>query len=231
MTEFQHIYAIGDVHGCYMQLQHAYDFIKRTDPDGKIVMLGDYVDRGPNSKEVVIFLRNEMQDAIKLKGNHEDMMVDALAGLDNMGNWTRNGGVETLQSYGHNNIASAQYDDVIMDHAKWMKDLPNVAELENHIFVHAGLYPGKPLNEQYEEHLLWIRNPFLLADKSAFPDGKHIVHGHTPSKYPDLKNHRSGLDTGCFYYGVLTVGKFDRFQNKGPVETFFFNENGRVNKP
>lgn len=231
MSGSQFIYSIGDVHGCFTQLQHAYDFIQKTDPNGEIVMLGDYVDRGPASMQVVEFLRTEMKDAIALKGNHEDMMVKAVDGEDNMNIWLMNGGFETLQSYGIISIAAAQYDEAVQAHVKWMRGLPLYHETENHIFVHAGLLPNHRLATQYEEHLLWIRNPFLLADKSNFPDGKHIVHGHTPSRYPDLKNHRSGLDTGCFHYGVLTVGKFDRTRNRGPVEVFYFDPHGRTEKP
>lgn len=209
------IYAIGDIHGCHDQLLVLLAKIKahagRRPYRG--IFLGDYVDRGPKSRQVV----NQVRGLVTgrgghgtwqaLKGNHEDMMVTALAGKDDMEMWPLNGGKETLASYeGH--------ESELRDHGKWFETLPTMIETENHVFVHAGLSPRYSLAEQPEQVLLWIRG--WERDNHDF--GKHVVYGHTPKKAPMLLGHSSGLDTGCFYYGVLTCGVFDDAVNAGPVE-------------
>lgn len=215
MTERNLIYAIGDIHGCHAQLLVLLAKIKahagRTPYRG--IFLGDYVDRGPKSREVV----NQVRGLVTgrgghgvwqaLKGNHEAMMVDALAGKDSMEMWPLNGGKETLVSYeGH--------DAEMRDHAKWLATLPTMIETENHVFVHAGCSPRYSLTDQPEEVLLWIRG--WERDNHDF--GKHVVYGHTPKKTPVLLGHSSGLDTGACFWGTLTAGVFDSSKPTGPIE-------------
>lgn len=209
------IYAIGDIHGCHDQLLVLLAKIKahagRKPYLG--IFLGDYVDRGPKSREVVNQVKGLVTGRgghgkwIALKGNHEDMLVGAAGNLSDRQMWVNNGGVQTLESY-------KDHMDDLRVHAEWMKGLPLLHETENHVFVHAGLSPRYKIAEQPEEVLLWIRN--WQGDDPDF--GKHVVYGHTPDKKPFLLKNSSGLDTGAFYYGTLSCGVFDETKNSGPVE-------------
>lgn len=203
-------YAIGDVHGRLDLLLLAVDAIQADlgERSGRVVMLGDYVDRGPDSAGVVKFLMHSQKhgSVTCLKGNHEAMMVDAMRGRgDDL--WLGNGGVATLKSYGPGGVPD--------EHVAWMDALPSCATLGNRIFVHAGLFPGVPLAEQEEDVCLWIRDRFLLAERD-FEGWPHIVHGHTPHHpwkedpaQPELLPWRTNLDTAAFATGVLTVGVFE----------------------
>lgn len=209
------IYAIGDVHGCHDQLLVLLAKIKAHAGHRpyRAIFLGDYVDRGPKSREVVNQVRglvtgrggHGMWQA--LKGNHEEMMAGHLVGTDSLDMWHCNGGAQTLASY-------KGREDEMREHAKWLASLPTIIETENHIFVHAGLSPRYSIAEQPEEVRLWIRN--WENDDHNF--GKHVVYGHTPRKTPKLLGNSSGLDTGAFYYGTLTAGVFDETRPTGPVE-------------
>lgn len=223
-------FAIGDVHGRFDLLRKAFEEVAiyhTEETSGEpfhIVMLGDYVDRGPQSKQVIDFLLFEQDlaaqgglfELICLKGNHEDMMVDALEGR-NAYLWFNNGGVDTVKSYlgglsfDEDNFA----DEIPKNHLEWLKNLPTSYEDDLRIFVHAGLMPNVPLADQNNESLMWIRDRFLDRGASAFPDGKHIVHGHTPIhrnkpdfSVPELLEHRTNLDTAAYHCGVLSVGVF-----------------------
>lgn len=208
------IYAIGDIHGCHDQLLVLLAKIKADAGHTPFlgVFLGDYIDRGPKSREVVNQVRGLVTGRgghgkwIALKGNHEDMLAVDLAGNDSMEMWRCNGGEQTLASYKDKVTELRQHSD-------WLALLPLMHETENHVFVHAGVSPRYSLAEQPEEVLLWIRN--WQGDD---PDmGKHVVYGHTPYKEPRLLQNSSGLDTGAFYYGTLTCGVFDETKNSGPV--------------
>lgn len=202
-------YAIGDIHGRLDLLELAAEAITAdlAGRQGRVICLGDYVDRGPDSKGVVEFLmRAERDGALTcLKGNHEAMMVDALRGGPE-GMWLGNGGVATLASYG---------GEVPDGHVDWLDALPVIVTAGNRIFVHAGLMPGVPIDDQGEEVALWIRDRFLLAE-NEFAGWPHIVHGHTPThpwkpdpSAPELLSWRTNLDTAAFHTGVLTVGVFE----------------------
>lgn len=215
------LFAIGDIHGEFNLLRALMGAIEKTresaDEVFTVVFLGDYVDRGPHSRQVVEFLMAGPQNAdqwICLKGNHEDLMAVEGAGV-----WMNNGGVQTLHSY------STEYDyrAIPQEHLEWMRNLPTTAETEHHLFVHAGFMPGVPLHEQEEEALIWIRDRFLRA-REDFVGWKHIVHGHTPShafkkviEEPEFAGWRTNLDTGAFYTGVLTAGLFDRDKPGSPI--------------
>jgi serine/threonine protein phosphatase 1 len=215
------IYAVGDIHGRLDLLQQLLQLI-RLDAAGKpykLVFLGDYVDRGPDSKGVINELMG-LDNTICLMGNHEKMMLDADGPfyVETMWHWCTNGGHDTLESYGAPKYDTAyppstrdlmdaynKYVDPV--HLAWMDELPLFYETDTHFFVHAGVWPGDPLDRQKEQNMLWIRNAFLYQEHDY---GKHIVHGHTPRRIADLHSWRTGLDTGAYYYGVLTAGRFDQ---------------------
>jgi serine/threonine protein phosphatase 1 len=220
------IYGIGDVHGRLDLLLHAADRI-RAHAAGRphtILFLGDYVDRGPDSRGVVEYLIDaERAGGVTcLQGNHEQMMVDAArTGGFALGRWLDNGGHPALRSYG-----GARPTDVRMipqAHIDWMADLPLLARDEHRIYVHAGLAPGRPLNRQRRKTCLWIRERFLRAGAGDLP--AHVVHGHTPvwegkahAAEPERLPHRTNLDTGAFFTDVLAVGVFESAAPGGPLE-------------
>lgn len=229
-------YAVGDVHG-RLDLTLAALRAIRAHTAGlvsKLVFLGDYVDRGPNSREVVELLIKLQQDpsVVCLKGNHEDLMVKALTdqGETTFSRWIENGGRETLRSYGASSLEEAEAK--IPDrHVRWMKGLPLTSGDGQRVYVHAGLRPSTPFEKQDEESLLWIRERFLRADAGAFTE--HVVHGHTPvwagkpdPARPELLAHRTNLDTGGYYTGVLTVGVFPAGRSGGPEELIMVRASG-----
>jgi serine/threonine protein phosphatase 1 len=151
------------------------------------------------------------------------MMLRALAGeAGALRTWLANGGLETLRAYGARpggDLARA----VPQAHLDWLAALPLTAADPHRIFVHAGLAPDTPLSQQDEATLLWIRGPFLRAPAQAFE--RHVVHGHTPywdgkpdPAEPELRPHRTNLDTGAWFTDVLTVGAFDPATPGGPIE-------------
>ena len=225
-------YAIGDVHGRLDLLRTAARRIVAHSEgrSSRIVFLGDYIDRGPSSRGVIEFMMRASEfGVVCLKGNHEEMMVQSVLRRDEVDvrQWVQNGGAETLRSYGGVGSGAPEDLDLVPEsHLAWLDGLPPLAIDEHRIFVHAGLMPGVPLNEQDEETCLWIRERFLRADRPTdFPDGKHIVHGHTPEwagkpdvRKPELLALRTNLDTGAFATGILTVGVFAHDEPGGPVE-------------
>lgn len=215
------IFAIGDIHGMHDELLDIMQQIENeretSDEKFTIVFLGDYVDRGPKSKEVVEFLMAGPQNRdtwICLKGNHEDLMVQGSHV------WLSNGGVQTLLSYDMLDENHMLRDGWLpQNHLDWMNRLPFYHETENHLFVHAGFFPQTPLRNQIEEDCIWIRDRFFRNEKD-FAGWKHIVHGHTPVHTtknnvaePELLSWRTNLDTGAFHTGVLTAAMFDRNQS------------------
>jgi serine/threonine protein phosphatase 1 len=215
------LFAIGDIHGEYDKLIDLLAQIEamRIDHEPQtIVFLGDYVDRGPKSMQVIDHLMDGSHHSgdvwICLKGNHEDMMIDWHGGgPSEYGHWAINGGVQTLDSYG------GMYDDVPKSHIDWMRSLPFYHETENHIFVHGGFMPYVELENQTENVCMWIRNRFLDAPMGqGFEGWKHIVHGHTPVDGPDIRFWRTNLDTGaCFGDRPLTAALFDKDKPGTPV--------------
>ena len=205
-------YAIGDIHGCAWLLGRLLDAIERH-RDGRprrLVFLGDSVDRGPDSAGVIsrlMALRAAEPDGVTcLAGNHEDMMVRA--GLDRTSwrHWMANGGRETIDSYGVGHI-----DGVPVEIRAWIAALPTLHEDARRIYVHAGLRPGLAPGASDRRDRLWIREDFLGADHDF---GKHVVHGHTPQRSgtPELRPHRTNLDTAAVFGGALTAGVFTAAQ-------------------
>ena len=214
------IYAIGDLHG-RLDLLRAMDALIRADlarsrPEKSVeIFLGDYIDRGPQSRELVERLIGSpplADERICLIGNHEDMLLDALAEPDGFANWLHNGGDATLASYGLNvrpfaaktelaRIRAAFPDHLPPDHRAFFEGLRRWVEFGPYLFVHAGIRPGRPIAEQDPEDLVWIREPFLLSDEDF---GRIVVHGHTPVDRPEVRPNRINIDTGAYFTGRLT---------------------------
>ena len=216
--------AIGDVHGRFDKLEELFDLLNAkyaTNPK-MVVMLGDYVDRGPQSAQVVELLRDCEQGSHFhcLKGNHEDLMIQAVLEKYNEDLWMMNGGAHTVKSYV--DMYPDNYQDNLIDDATWMKSLPTMVQSEHRIYVHAGLNPRRrSLEEQRDEEVMWIRDPWLMSD---YDWGKHVVHGHTHTwgrkKIGEVEQlpTRTNLDTGAFYTGVLSAAIFDASIPGGPIE-------------
>lgn len=208
------VYAIGDVHGCLPQL---VDLEQQIEADAGgfegekwIVSLGDYVDRGAYSAQVIEHLLQPPPTGFRrfdLMGNHEQLMLDFLNDPYAHSYWLGEGGAETLQSYGLDVFAEAgAFHDparhIPATHLQFLRDLPISLSLPNWYFVHAGIRPGLSLAAQADEDLIWIREPFL---DSPLPGAPRVVHGHTPGPVPVVTAHRICVDTQCFLTGRLTA--------------------------
>lgn len=215
------VYAIGDIHGrCDLLLQlHrkiVADVRARPGPTRRtLVYLGDYIDRGASSFDVLDVLIHaplEGFERVHLRGNHEDLMLRFLSGRHDA-IWLHNGGDATLASYGL--LASwmvAQPSEMLALRDRLHAAMPSshLAFLQalrlwhvsgDYYLVHAGVRPGVPLDRQRPADLVWIREPFLLSDDDF---GKRVVHGHTITSEPDVRANRIGIDTGAFCTGRLT---------------------------
>ncbi|HLW90323.1 MAG TPA: metallophosphoesterase family protein [Roseiarcus sp.] len=213
------MYAIGDVHGCANLLIELLDRICDVHPKSsstKLIFLGDLVDRGPNSAEVIAIVRalEELMPAGAvdcLMGNHERMMIDWLNDGDEL--WLINGGHETMASFGFDKGAPNIPGDVM----GWLERRPTWREDALRIYVHAGLRPGVPVDKQRDRDRLWIREGFLDVD---YDFGKHVIHGHTPSLIgPERRPFRTNIDTGAVYGGALTAAVLD---DRMPAPIDFF---------
>lgn len=217
MSSASLIYAVGDIHGCDRLLERLLarirDDAEKREPEDTplIVFLGDYVDRGPGSRQVIDRLMRGEPDfrTVCLLGNHEALMMDCLDTDDEdvWLNWLVNGGVDTLQSFNtafnpksfdpaglRDKLGNARID--------WLKALKPYHVEGAHLFVHAGVAPGKPLEEQHLKDLIWIRNRFLDSD---LDHGYRVIHGHTPTDEPEVRPNRINVDTGAVYGGDLTA--------------------------
>ena len=224
-------FAIGDIHGCFDKLDLLLSVCELVSDgrDARFVFIGDYVDRGPDSSQVLDFLiekqDHEKERFICLRGNHEEMLSNSAerdrSDRDLM-NWWANGGEQTLESYGVNDPSA-----IPADHLAWIKALPTRFSDLRRLYVHAGIRPGVPLLAQSEKDLLWIREPFLSSDANH---GSFVVHGHTPTKsrLPDLRSNRLNLDTGACFDGPLTAALFTDDQ---VLPALFMNSHGDVWRP
>jgi serine/threonine protein phosphatase 1 len=202
-------YAIGDIHGRADLLIALLEAIRLAHPvhsAGKLIFLGDLVDRGPDSAKTIAIVR-ALQNATRqgvvecLRGNHEQMMIDWFRSGDDL--WLTNGGLATIESFGllHGN------DAALAEAVAWMEALPTWREDEAHIYVHAGLRPKRPIDQQQDQDRLWIREGFLNVD---YDFGKHVIHGHTPRlEGPERRSFRTNIDTGAVYGGALTGAILD----------------------
>jgi serine/threonine protein phosphatase 1 len=215
------LYAIGDVHGrddLLGQLLEEIEADAMAHPDKRkiLIFLGDYVDRGLQSRQVIDRLcRVKLSgfEAVFLKGNHELAMMQFLEDAQFGRTWKYYGGLETLHAYGINDLTLSD-DPLDFEHARerlsaaipvahrhFLDTLSLSAEFGDYFFVHAGVRPGVPLSHQAEDDLLWIREEFLQSRASH---GKIVVHGHTPSEDAVFRSNRIGIDTGAYMTGVLT---------------------------
>jgi serine/threonine protein phosphatase 1 len=210
----QRIYAIGDVHGCLDRLaavheQIAEDLAVRPVDVSVLVHLGDYVDRGLDSAQVVDWLSGgapvPVAQIVNLMGNHEDMMLQALPGTDKEANntWLANGGADSLLSWEiARKVPPTEWAALIpAEHQTFLRNLKISFRYGGYLFVHAGIRPGVPLDCQERHDMLWIREPFLSWKHSH---DVIVVHGHTPRHEPDVRSNRIGIDTGAVMGGVLT---------------------------
>jgi diadenosine tetraphosphatase ApaH/serine/threonine PP2A family protein phosphatase len=217
------VYAIGDIHGRADLLGSLVELIE-ADARGQagirqrtLVFLGDYVDRGPDSRGVVAELLAgppEGFEARYLKGNHEALLLNFLDDARYLDHWLMNGGEATMRSYGVDTEALARSrarpetwraafaEALPQSHLRFFKNLKLSVSLGDYFFVHAGVRPGVPLAVQIEEDLIWIRGPFL---DHASPFGKVVVHGHTPTHLPVVRPNRIGIDTGAIFTDRLTA--------------------------
>ena len=198
----ERIFAVGDIHGCFDKLVSLMDIIDVDLKKETLVFIGDYIDRGAHSKEVVdylIDLATGGNRVVFLKGNHELMLQNYLRGEDRL-SFLYNGGEATLSSYMK---SSGQGDANLIPpkHLKFFDNLRLYYETDSHIFVHGGLKANIPLEHQDEWDMLWIRDEFIYSD---FDFGKRVIFGHTPFREPLILDNKIGIDTGCVYGNKLT---------------------------
>lgn len=222
--DYAAIYALSDIHGCYEALVQAERRIiedARTLPGRKLLMfLGDYVDRGPRSGDVLQHLCDpppEGFDRYALCGNHDDVFLRFLDDPDANIHWLDFGAIPTLASYGvdakelllKQAHSIRELRDITLKampaaHVDLLRALATAVTVGSTLFVHAGIRPGLPLADQTDEDLMWIREPFL-SEGPRLP--LLVVHGHTPGDRPVFGKDRIGIDTAVSMGGTLTVLK------------------------
>jgi serine/threonine protein phosphatase 1 len=215
----ERVYAIGDIHGRADLLETILQEIGRDCENAHasvtFVFVGDYVDRGQDSREVVARLLelSKIAHCIFLRGNHDQTLLNFLGDHTIYPQWQAFGGVETLLSYG---VSPPSFDDekayratraefarkLPSAHRNFFETLQNSAQIGDYYFVHAGVRPGMHLDEQSLEDKLWIRDAFLRSDADF---GKIVVHGHTPESRPVKRSNRISIDTGAYSSGRLTA--------------------------
>jgi serine/threonine protein phosphatase 1 len=225
------VYAVGDVHGRADLLEKMLrkieaDHIGYTG-ETLIVMLGDYVDRGHQSRAVLDILQKGSYGRFKLhclRGNHEDILLRFFKDHSVAPGWFHYGGLQTLRSYGISILNATQdFDDIFQlrraldsampqSHKDFLESLPYMLQIGDYVFVHAGIHPDKPLDVQDPHHCMWIREPFLSSDKKL---DFMVVHGHSIRMKPEVRANRIGIDTGAYATGHLTClvlqGRDQRF--------------------
>jgi len=219
------LYAIGDVHGCYAEMCALLEAI-RTDHEARpaapcfIVFLGDLVDRGPDSREVIRHLRERPPGFAKLhilKGNHEEMMLRALRGEPHLiRDWLKHGGDTCARSYGLDPARLLTEDTETLEHLltshvpaadlDFLETCVDQVRFGDYLLVHAGVRPGVALSAQSGRDLRWIRGEFLETTQDF---GAVIVHGHTITEAITAKANRIGVDTGAYRTGVLSAVRLE----------------------
>jgi serine/threonine protein phosphatase 1 len=214
-------YAVGDIHG---RLDLLDDLLRRIEADNAkrpparvaIIFLGDLIDRGPQSAQVVERLRRYRPTFAKtvfLMGNHEEVLLRILSGETGiLADWLRFGGAECARSYGMDpekmetgggtSAVKRLLEAIPKEHAMFLESFVDTASFGKYLFVHAGIRPGVPLSHQQPQDLRWIRLPFLDDETDH---GYVVVHGHTITEAVDERKNRIGLDTGAYRTGVLTA--------------------------
>lgn len=215
----QRVYAVGDIHGrrdLFEVLLAAIDAddAAAASADTTVVLLGDLVDRGADSAGVIALARawQHRRRVRILAGNHEEMFLRSLSSLEMFRHFLRHGGRETVLSYGVDRAAFLQAEleeaqammlaVVPAEDIAFLKGFEDMIAIGDYLFVHAGIDPTVPIEEQTVHDLRWIREPFL---SNAEPYGQVVVHGHTISEAPEDCGNRIGIDTGAFMTGRLTA--------------------------
>ena len=217
----ERIYAIGDIHGRFDLFEQLISLIRkdseaRGKADVRLVLLGDIIDRGAESANLVLrcmTYANTSDKFVVLKGNHEQAMVEALMGnFTALAFWRRFGGDATLRSWGVSDamlhvgqpgdIIEAARSQVPTEVLRWLDRLPLTYRRGSYLFVHAGLRPNVRLAKQAPGDLLWIRDEFLTSDADH---AYMVVHGHSIREDVDLQRNRIGIDTGAYRTGRLTA--------------------------
>ncbi len=200
------IVAIGDIHGCAAALDTILDAIGPTAED-TIVALGDYVDRGPDSKGVISRLieLGTKCNVVALQGNHEEMMLDVIQREQPPTRWLQYGGVETLDSY----MFTGDMSVIPAEHHRFFDSMVDYYETEKHIFLHANYDPAKPLDQQTPHDLRWLKLTDFTPDQHL--SGKRAVVGHTHDRGGEIFDigHLVCLDTYCYGGGWLTAMDVD----------------------
>jgi serine/threonine protein phosphatase 1 len=216
------VYAVGDIHGRADLLEEMHRLIAEdaatlTPGTGKLVVyLGDYVDRGLESRRVVdLLINNPLEDfqAVHLLGNHDAWLLSFLVDPAIGPVWLRYGGDATMHSYGvqfgmaqddprlHEQLQHRLRQRIPRRHVEFLQSLELSFESGDYLFVHAGVDPARPLHQQTADDLLWIREPFLSSRRDL---GCVVVHGHTVESEPVVRANRIGIDTGACWTGCLT---------------------------
>lgn len=214
------IYAVGDIHGRADLLEKMLRMIEADHlgyrGESVVVFLGDYVDRGPNSKDVIEILTRGSYGRLKfqcIRGNHEDIVLRLFKDHSVAPGWFHYGGLQTLRSYGIPiQSATQDFDELFhlrklfeeklpSTHKTFLETLPYTAHFGDYLFVHAGIHPDRPLEQQDPHHYMWMREPFLSSDKLL---DVMVVHGHSIRLKPEMRINRIGIDTGAYATGHLT---------------------------
>lgn len=215
----ERVYAVGDVHGCARQLDALLKAIEAdcagSQLQTRLVFLGDLVDRGPASAQVIErLLHGDLPAAHHafLMGNHEEVLLDVYEGkVGRLEGWLKYGGVQTLRSYGITRedilklglgLSALMRERIPEEHIRFIRTFADKLQIGDYLFVHAGIRPGVPIPQQRSSDLRWLRGGFLDDDTDH---GLMVVHGHTISNEPEIRDNRIGVDTGCYQTGKLTA--------------------------
>ena len=218
-------YVVGDVHGRVDLLEHLLakihaDLQRRPAPKTLLVFVGDLVDRGPSSAQVIDRLRCYRRAGVQpvfLLGNHEEVLLRIIAGDSSVvASWLKFGGLQCLQSYGVTlaEIRARSAEQVVelvqatvpREHVEFLETFVDSCRFGDYLFVHAGIRPGVEVDQQSQSDLRWIRDPFLFDDSDH---GFVVVHGHTITDDVEERPNRIGIDTGAYRSGVLTALAID----------------------
>jgi serine/threonine protein phosphatase 1 len=215
----QRVYAVGDIHGrldLFEALIAAIEADDAASPPAEttVILLGDLVDRGPDSAGVVARARAwQRERAVRiLMGNHEEMFLASFEKAETLKHFLRFGGKETVLSYGLDRrayvkasieeVQAMMHRAVPAEDRAFLESFEDTIAIGDYLFVHAGIAPGVAIEEQRQHDLRWIREPFLSHSE---PHGAVIVHGHTIRSEPDDRGNRIGIDTGAYNLGRLTA--------------------------
>lgn len=215
----ERVYAIGDIHGRLDLLEALANAIEADNSQHEqarstVILLGDLIDRGPDSAGVIRFVR-EWQARRPLRilcGNHEEMLLESLVRPEVLSAFLRHGGRETILSYGLTEesyrrltleeLQQRMAQAIPADHIAFIRSFEDSIMIGDYLFVHAGIMPGVALDKQERTNLRWIREPFLSYE------GRHeqiVVHGHTITPDVTIRHNRIGIDTGAYLHGRLTA--------------------------